>query len=98
MKRVGGITGTMNMQNGLFTSMKGLGFQPYATFFLVSLNTMFKTLTHKTMKIQQPTDNSLYVTIGKYIYYFDDSIDGEVIVKRWRTDDEDGEVTEDIQE
>ena len=38
------------------------------------------------MKIQQPTDHSLYVTIGKYIYYFDDSIDGEVIVKRWRTD------------
>ena len=49
------------------------------------------------MKINQPTANSLYVTIGKYIYYFDDSIDGEVIVKRWRTDDEDGEVTEDIQ-
>jgi hypothetical protein len=50
------------------------------------------------MKINQPTVNSLYVTIGKYIYYFDDSIDGEVIVKRWRIDDEDGEVTEDIQE
>lgn len=58
-------------------------------------------LTNKsylTMKIQQPSDNSLYVTIGDYVYYFDDSIDGEVIVKRWRTDDEDGEVTEDIQE
>ena len=38
------------------------------------------------MKIEQPTDNSLYVTIGNYVYYFDDSIDGEVIVKRWRTD------------
>jgi hypothetical protein len=38
------------------------------------------------MKIEQPTDNSLYVTIGDYVYYFDDSIDGEVIVKRWRTD------------
>ena len=38
------------------------------------------------MKTQQPTDNSLYVTIGNYVYYFDDSIDGEVIVKRWRTD------------
>ena len=36
------------------------------------------------MKIQQPTENSLYVTIGNYVYYFDDSIDGEVIVKRWR--------------
>lgn len=47
------------------------------------------------MKIQQPSDNSLYVTIGKYVYYFDDSIDGEVIVKRWRTDstnDDDCEV------
>jgi len=50
------------------------------------------------MKIEQPSDNSLYVTIGNYVYYFDDSIDCEVIVKRWRTDDEDGEVTEDIQE
>ena len=49
------------------------------------------------MKIQQPTDNSLYVTIGKYIYYFDDSIDGEVIVKRWRTDKPMPNV-EDIQE
>lgn len=38
------------------------------------------------MKIQQPTDKSLYVTIGNYVYYFDDSIEGEVIVKRWRTD------------
>ena len=53
--------------------------------------------SYLTMKIQQPTENSLYVTIGNYVYYFDDSIDGEVIVKRWRTDDEDGEVTEDIQ-
>ena len=50
------------------------------------------------MKIEQPTDKSLYVTIGDYVYYFDDSIDGENIVKRWRIDDEDGEVTEDIQE
>ena len=49
------------------------------------------------MKIQQPTDSSLYVTIGNYVYYFDDSIEGENIVKRWRTDDEDGDVTEDIQ-
>ena len=59
---------------------------------------MSKILTHNTMKIQQPSNHSLYVTIGGYVYYFDDSIDGEVIVKRWRTDDEDGEVTEDIQE
>jgi len=52
------------------------------------------------MKIQQPTDNSLYVTIGKYVYYFDDSIDGEVIVKRWRKEDECKEdwQPEDIQE
>ena len=55
-------------------------------------------LTARHMKINQPTANSLYVTIGNYIYYFDDSIDGEVIVKRWRIDDEDGDVTEDIQE
>ena len=39
------------------------------------------------MKIEQPTDNSLYVTIGNFTYYFDDSIEGEVIVKRWRTDE-----------
>ena len=38
------------------------------------------------MKINQPTANSLYVTIGNFTYYFDDSIDGEVIVKRWRAD------------
>lgn len=49
------------------------------------------------MKIEQPSDNSLYVTIGNFTYYFDDSIDGEVIVKRWRTDDENGDVTEDLQ-
>ena len=40
------------------------------------------------MYIQQPTENSLYVTIAGYVYYFDDSIDGEVIVKRWRKEDE----------
>jgi len=39
------------------------------------------------MKIEQPTDNSLYVTIGNFTYYFDDSIEGEVIVKRWRADE-----------
>ena len=55
-------------------------------------------LERSDMNINQPTENSLYVTIGKYIYYFDDSIEGEVIVKRWRIDDDDGEVTEDIQE
>jgi hypothetical protein len=38
------------------------------------------------MKIQQPTDNSLYVTIGNYVYYFDDSIEGERVVQRWRKD------------
>ena len=40
------------------------------------------------MKIQQPSDNSLYVTIGNYVYYFDDSIDGEAIVKRWHKADD----------
>ncbi len=40
------------------------------------------------MKINQPNDNSLYITIGDYVYYFDDSIDGEVIVNRWRKEDE----------
>ena len=40
------------------------------------------------MKIQQPSDNSLYVTIGNYIYYFDDSIEGEAIVKRWHKDND----------
>lgn len=38
------------------------------------------------MKIQQPSDNSLYVTIGNFVYYFDDSIDGERVVQRWRED------------
>ncbi len=40
------------------------------------------------MYIQQPTDNSLYVTIGDYVYYFDDSIDGEVILQRWHKDND----------
>lgn len=40
------------------------------------------------MKIQQPTDNSLYVTIGNFTYYFDDSIEGEVIVQRWHKDND----------
>ena len=40
------------------------------------------------MKIHQPTDNSLYVTIGNFTYYFDDSIDGEVIVQRWHKDND----------
>ena len=47
------------------------------------------------MKIEQPTDNysrhvtSLYVTIGNFTYYFDDSIDGEFSVQRWHKDDAD---------
>jgi hypothetical protein len=40
------------------------------------------------MKIEQPTDNSLYVTIGNYVYYFDDSIEGENIVSRWHKDND----------
>ena len=40
------------------------------------------------MKIQQPSDNSLYVTIGNYVYYFDDSIDGEALVQRWHKDND----------
>lgn len=38
------------------------------------------------MKIQQPSDHSLYVTIGNFTYYFDDSIDSELVVQRWRED------------
>jgi len=41
------------------------------------------------MKIEQPSDNSLYVTIGNFTYYFDDSIDGECYVNRWHKDDND---------
>ena len=41
------------------------------------------------MKIEQPSDNSLYVTIGNFTYYFDDSIDGEYFVNRWHKDDDD---------
>ena len=49
------------------------------------------------MKIQQPTNNSLYVTIGNYVYDFDDSIEGENIVSRWQLDDDDSDIREDIQ-
>ena len=63
-----------------------------------SLSHPFKlTLPVHTMKIQQPTDNSLYVTIGNYVYYFDDSIDGENIVSRWHLDDDESDIREDIQ-
>jgi hypothetical protein len=51
----------------------------------------------RDMKIEQPTDNSLYVTIGNYVYYFDDSIDGENIVSRWHLDDDESDIREDIQ-
>lgn len=35
------------------------------------------------MKINQPSNGSLYVTIGDYVYYFDDST-RERVVQRWR--------------
>ena len=46
------------------------------------------------MKIELPKDKDsidiktacAWITCGKYEYYFDDSIDGEVIVKRWHVD------------
>ena len=49
------------------------------------------------MKTEQPTDNSLYVTIGNYVYYFDDSIEGKNIVSRWHLDDDESDIREDIQ-
>ena len=55
------------------------------------------TYTTNTMKIEQPSDNSLYVTIGNFTYYFDDSIDGENIVARWHLDDEETDTKEDLQ-
>ena len=54
-------------------------------------------LERSDMKINQPTDNSLYVTIGNYVYYFDDSIEGENIVSRWHLDDDESDIREDIQ-
>ena len=41
------------------------------------------------MKINQPNENCLYVTIGNFTYYLDDSIDGECTVNRWHKDDDD---------
>ena len=49
------------------------------------------------MKINQPTENSLYVTIGDYVYYFDESIEGENIVERWHLDDEETDTKEVLQ-
>ena len=51
------------------------------------------------MKIELPKDKDsidietacCWITCGKYEYYFDDSIDGEVIVKRWRVDSDDAD-------
>jgi hypothetical protein len=41
------------------------------------------------MKINQPTENSLYVTIGNFTYYFDDSVHGDYFVQRWHKDNDD---------
>ena len=49
------------------------------------------------MKIEQPSDNSLYITIGNFVYYFDDSIEGENIVSRWHLDDDESRHLIDIQ-
>lgn len=46
------------------------------------------------MKIELPKDKDstdietacCWITCGGFEYYFDDSIEGEAIVKRWRTD------------
>jgi hypothetical protein len=49
------------------------------------------------MQIEKPNDSSLYVTIGDYTYYFDDSIAGENIVARWHKDEEESDIKEDLQ-
>ena len=49
------------------------------------------------MQIEKPSNSSLYVTIGDYTYYFDDSIEGENIVARWHKDDDDSDIKEDLQ-
>jgi len=58
------------------------------------------------MKIELPKDKdsidiktaSCWITCGKYEYYFDDSIDGEVIVKRWSVDSDDADDCEVLSE
>ena len=49
------------------------------------------------MQIEKPSNSSLYVTIGDYTYYFDDSIEGENIVARWHKDDDVSDIKEDLQ-
>ena len=57
------------------------------------------------MKIELPKDKDstdietacCWITCGGFEYYFDDSIEGEVIVKRWRIDDDESDIREDIQ-
>ena len=44
-------------------------------------------LERSDMKINQPTDNSLYVTIGNFTYYFDEK--SYFSVQRWHKDDDD---------
>ena len=53
--------------------------------------------TNIIMQIEKPSNSSLYVTIGDYTYYFDDSIEGENIVARWHKDDDDSDIKEDLQ-
>jgi hypothetical protein len=54
-------------------------------------------LTNIIMQIEKPSDSSLYVTLGDYTYYFDDSIEGENIVARWHKDDDESDIKEDLQ-
>ena len=53
--------------------------------------------TNIIMQIEKPSDSSLYVTIGDYTYYFDDSIEGENIVARWHKDEDETDIKEDLQ-
>ena len=65
---------------------------------MIGLNrTKLLITTNIIMQIEKPSNSSLYVTIGDYTYYFDDSIEGENIVARWHKDDDDSDIKEDLQ-
>jgi len=42
------------------------------------------------MIIDKRSENSVYITMGKWVYYFDDGIEGEETLTRWQEDQQDG--------
>lgn len=80
--------------NTLATDFTGIAIDSYD---IVEIEPNLLITNQYIMQIEKPSDSSLYVNIGDYTYYFDDSIEGENIVARWHKDEEDSDIKEDLQ-